>query len=205
MKSKLGGKLPIVLSVTALVVAVLGTTTPAIAHGVQHALFAHNADKVDGRHANQIVRATTVSNSTDVNDFNSSTHVTMISKSVQAPTKGILLVWGTIAAARDSGMPDEGILMARIRVGSGQTSLEQNVNLENNGTADGSIAISAAFPVLKGTKAVSLEAREIGPGMAYIHDKSLTTLFVPFGNAGHVGALGRLLQGSDVQLDGVNE
>jgi hypothetical protein len=45
------GKLPIVLSVTALVVAVLGTTGPAIAHGVQHALFAHNADKVDGRHA----------------------------------------------------------------------------------------------------------------------------------------------------------
>ena len=44
-------KLPIVLSVTALVVAVLGWSTPAIAHGVQHALFAHNADKVDGKHA----------------------------------------------------------------------------------------------------------------------------------------------------------
>lgn len=44
-------KLPIVLSAVALVVAVLGTTTPAIAHGVQHALFAHNSDKVDGKHA----------------------------------------------------------------------------------------------------------------------------------------------------------
>ena len=51
MKSKLGGKLPIVLSVTALVVALLGSATPAIAHGVQHALFAHNSDKVDGKHA----------------------------------------------------------------------------------------------------------------------------------------------------------
>jgi len=51
VKSKLGGKLPIVLSVTALVVALLGSTTPAIAHGVQHALFAHNSDKVDGKHA----------------------------------------------------------------------------------------------------------------------------------------------------------
>jgi hypothetical protein len=29
----------------------LGMTTPAVAHGVQHALFAHNADKVDGKHA----------------------------------------------------------------------------------------------------------------------------------------------------------
>lgn len=51
MTSKLGGKLPIVLSVTALVVAVLGWSTPAIAHGVQHALFAHNSDKVDGKSA----------------------------------------------------------------------------------------------------------------------------------------------------------
>jgi hypothetical protein len=44
-------RLPLVLSVTALVVAVLGSTGPAIAHGVQHAVFAHNADKVDGKHA----------------------------------------------------------------------------------------------------------------------------------------------------------
>lgn len=44
-------KLPLVLSVTALVVAVLGTTGPAVAHGVRHALFAHNAGKVDGRDA----------------------------------------------------------------------------------------------------------------------------------------------------------
>jgi hypothetical protein len=196
-------KLPIVLSAIALVVAVLGTTTPAIAHGVQHALFAHNADKVDGRHANQIVRATSVSNSTDVDNFDSSTHVTLLSKSVNAPTKGILLVWGTVAAARDNGTPDEGILKVQLRVGS-TTTLEQAVNLENAGTADGSIAISGAFPVFKGARTVNLEAREVGSGMAYIHDKSITTLFVPFGNAGHVGALGRVLQGSDVQLDGVN-
>ncbi|HWM13322.1 MAG TPA: hypothetical protein VNO56_02450 [Gaiellaceae bacterium] len=45
------GKLPIVLSAIALVVAVLGASSPAIAHGVQHALFAHNSDKVDGKHA----------------------------------------------------------------------------------------------------------------------------------------------------------
>jgi hypothetical protein len=196
-------KLPIVLSAVALVVAVLGTTTPAIAHGVQHALFAHNADKVDGRHANQLVRATTISDTTDVNDFNSTTHVTLLSKSVQAPTKGILLVWGTVAAARDASAADEGILKARVRVGASVT-LEQNVNLENLGTADGSIAISGAFPVLKGTRTVILEAVEVGPGMAYIHDKSITTLFVPFGNAGQLGVLGRPVQASDVQLDGVN-
>ena len=198
-------KLPIVLSVTALVVAVLGTTSPAIAHGVAHALFAHNADKVDGRHANQLVRATTIRDTTDVDDFDSVTHVTLLSKSVKAPTKGILLVWGTIAAARDAGMADEGILKARVRVGANST-LEQNVNLENSGTADGSIAISGAFPVTQGVKTVILEALEVGPGMAYIHDKSITTLFVPFGNNGAVGLLGRAqIQRVTSSRDGLND
>ena len=45
------------LSVAALVVALLGQTGPAIAHGVRHALFAHNADKVDGVHASRTPRA----------------------------------------------------------------------------------------------------------------------------------------------------
>ena len=47
------GKLAVALSATALVVALLGTSGPAIAHGVQHALFVHNADKVDGIHASR--------------------------------------------------------------------------------------------------------------------------------------------------------
>lgn len=44
-------RLPLAISVAALAVALLGTSAPAIAHGVKHALFAHNADKVDGLHA----------------------------------------------------------------------------------------------------------------------------------------------------------
>jgi hypothetical protein len=40
-------KIVLVAMVTAMVTA----GAPAIAHGVQHALFAHNADKVDGKHA----------------------------------------------------------------------------------------------------------------------------------------------------------
>jgi hypothetical protein len=41
--------LPTVL--IAMVVAAVTAGGPAIAHGVQHALFAHNADKVDGKNA----------------------------------------------------------------------------------------------------------------------------------------------------------
>ena len=185
-------KLPIVLSVTALVLAVLGTTTPAIAHGVQHALFAHNADKVDGRHANQLVRATTSATRPSSTISTAARTLRLLTKSVNAPTKGILLVWGTISAARDVSDPDEGILNARITIGADSTT-EQNVNLENVSTFDGSIAISGAFPVTKGPKTVVLEARELSAGMAFIVNKSITTLFVPFGNAGQVGVLGRVM------------
>ena len=50
VRGRLGRRLPIVLAVTALIVAVLGWQTPAMAHGVQHAIRAHG---------NQLVRAAT--------------------------------------------------------------------------------------------------------------------------------------------------
>ena len=37
--------------VVAMITAMVTAGAPAIAHGVNHALFAHNADKVDGKHA----------------------------------------------------------------------------------------------------------------------------------------------------------
>jgi hypothetical protein len=44
-------RLPLVVSIMALVVALAGAGGPVLAHGVRHALFAHNSDKVDGKHA----------------------------------------------------------------------------------------------------------------------------------------------------------
>lgn len=56
--SKENIKIVAVAMITALVTAVGATlvfnVAPAIAHGVRHARFAHNADKVDGKHANQL-------------------------------------------------------------------------------------------------------------------------------------------------------
>jgi hypothetical protein len=44
-------KLPLAISIAALVVALSGPPGPAVAHGIRHALFANNADRVDGKHA----------------------------------------------------------------------------------------------------------------------------------------------------------
>lgn len=55
----MGQKLPVVLSAAALAVAVLGSTPLSTAAGgaVRKALFARNADKVDGIHASRAPRA----------------------------------------------------------------------------------------------------------------------------------------------------
>jgi len=45
-------RIAIGLAATALAVAIAGSGVPsAVAHGVEHALYAHNSDRVDGRHA----------------------------------------------------------------------------------------------------------------------------------------------------------
>ena len=183
-------KLPIVLSAAALIVAVLAWQTPAIAHGVQHAIFAHNADKVDGRHANQLVRGTTIKDDTVVDDFGADTFTPLLTKSVRAPKRGILLVWGTIAAVHDVSGGTPSVLNARIRVGP-STTTTQAVHLVYSGTEEGSLAISGAVRVSKGTKNVVLEAFESEGNLVFITNKSITTLYVPYGNAGKVGLLGR--------------
>jgi hypothetical protein len=53
--SRLKQHVPVLLAVLATASLTLGG--PAIAHGVRHALFAHNADKVDGIHASKSPRA----------------------------------------------------------------------------------------------------------------------------------------------------
>jgi hypothetical protein len=183
-----------VLSATALIVAVLAWQVPAIAQSVVG--FARNADKVDNRHANQIVRATTKANENEIDNFDVDVFTEILSKRVKAPTKGILVVWGTVAAVRDVDYTPPAVLNARVRVGSNATTT-QMVYLEYSGSEEGSVAISGAIPVSKGTKKVILEAYESEASGAFIVSRSITTLFVPFGNKGKVGALGRpILQDS---------
>ena len=60
MRSRIkGNTATIVIAMVTAVVTAMGTAivlnvAPAVGHGVRHAKFAHNADKVDGLHANQL-------------------------------------------------------------------------------------------------------------------------------------------------------
>lgn len=58
MLSKLRSNLP-VLSVAAAALTI-GLMAPAIGHGVQHALFAHNADKLDNKDSKSFLRSKSI-------------------------------------------------------------------------------------------------------------------------------------------------
>jgi hypothetical protein len=59
------------------------------------------------------------------------------------------------------------------------------------GAHAGTMSPIGATPVLAGTTNVTLQAEECGGGMAFVGQKSITTIFEPFGDAGNAGSLSR--------------
>ena len=152
-----------------------------------------NSDMLDGLHANQLVRATTETDFTDNDNFDTCAWTTVTTKAVTAPTAGILLVWGNAWAQRDFDDADLATLQARVEVDAAVATTHVRTHLGNNASLtdiDGFAAISGAVPVAAGVRNVNLQVQECSTGMAFIAEKSITTLFVPFGNAGSPGALG---------------
>lgn len=178
------GKVPIVLSAIALVVAVLGASSPAIAHGVRHALFAHNADKVDGRHANQLVRSahTSFQTTTAVGST-----VELMSTTIKAPRKGFLLVTAsTVFTGTGGELIHCGV---ELNDSPGWISADgpgQSVGL-SAGDTPAPCAATFRFPVSKGTAKVSFDAHNDGGGSLSARGGSLTVLYEPFGRAGAAG------------------
>lgn len=195
-------KLPVVLSVTAIVIAVLGITSYAAAHGVPHALFAHNADMVDGRHANQLIRLSAVHRTTDVDGWDGVTPITD-SRAIKAPRKGFLLITYSVNYAQDLN-----------ETGTGRTEL--NVAPQLNGSLIGGLAwfsidfsgaccqedgltIQRVVQVGKGTHTVSVVlAGASATNLVYVFERSLSVLYMPF-NA--TGASPRVIAGAKVDAE----
>jgi hypothetical protein len=148
-----------------------------------------NAHKLDGLHANQLVRATTLSSTTVTDDFDTCAFTTLLSKTVTAPTSGILLVWGNVAAAKDVTGVNPSTLGVQVTVDATAVTTEQAVHLVDQTSREGSAQATGATPVSAGSHIVDVKASECTTGTAFIVNQSITTLFVPFGNDGNQGAL----------------
>jgi hypothetical protein len=148
-----------------------------------------NADKVDGYHANELVRGSRTSDFGFNDNFNTCGFTTLHTRQVTAPTNGVLLVWGNVDAERDFGSASVARIEGRVTVDGIQSGTSQSDTLGAGDEYEGSVAISGAQPVAAGTRTVNLQLSECGPGMAFVISKQITTLFVPFGNSGSPGTL----------------
>lgn len=147
-----------------------------------------NAAKVGGLSASQLVRASSVTNTAVNDNFAAPNFTTLASKSATAPTKGILLVWGSITGSRDVNGPATADLNARISVDGSAATTTGGLYLEFGGNTEGTVNVSGAIPVTAGSHSVELQALSLG-GTEYLSQKSITTLFVPFGDSGGQGSL----------------
>jgi hypothetical protein len=154
----------------------------------ENTLTGVNADKVDGLDANQLARATTATAVAEIDNFDAATFTDLVSRSVTAPTAGIFVITAQVNVNRDITDPDATILNIRGAVNGAAATTETNVRATEGGTDDQSGQVSGAIAVPAGTHTVSLQAREVSGGLAYISERSITVLFVPYGNAG-TGAL----------------
>jgi hypothetical protein len=188
VRSKLRSKLPIVLSVTALVIAVMGATGTAIAHGVPHALFAHNAGKVNGWKANQLIRSAHTS-------FDSAVPVTgtveVMSTTINAPKKGFVLVNASVVYTGSGGeVVHCGVELDDVNNWTGSDANGQSVEFS---TGDSFLPCAAMtrFAVTKGVHELSFDTHNDGVGSLSARGGSLTVLYEPFGKGGKTGAPAR--------------
>jgi hypothetical protein len=150
----------------------------------QTAQSAANADQLDGFHANELARATTQATEDLIFPFDAAQFTGLVSIEVTAPRDGILLVFGQVNVNRDVNSTNPTEVIARGAVDGQPATSEAHARSTQDGSVDQSISLGGAIAVTAGPHTASLQAKEVSSGFAFLTDPSVTTLFVPFGNAG---------------------
>jgi len=146
-----------------------------------------NADRVDGRHANQLVRATSVS--TTATTTLSTTAATYLSGQITAPTAGYLLVTATVTF-ENSTAPCEGgyvcIGEAQLQVG-GELSTVMTEVVQDGVGRKANVTLTHVFPVASGARTVDVLVREPYTDSdwdVWTDAAEMSILFVPFNGTG---------------------
>jgi hypothetical protein len=165
----------------------IGATGPSGPAGAPNA-NAIDSDKVNGFHANELVRASMITAGGD-NYINQSSYFSVLSKSVTIPVNGILLAWGNIEVTNDVVPGDATFIETKLFLDDAPMTVEQ---ITANVAGWFSHSPSGAIPVTAGQHTVTLRAKTSAAGYHTYHERSITTLFVPFGDAGTQGTQGTL-------------
>jgi hypothetical protein len=163
-----------------------------------------NASTLQGFPATSLARATTATAGTGVNPcaggaiftaFNTVTFTNAVSKSITAPTAGVLLVFGHTSFEFENAGPGTNVsLIGRLAVDGvqkGQMAEGNSSNVVSSCNGGRTMSLDTAVAVAAGNHTVAYQiAKSGGDGNAFVGNASVTTLFVPFGNAGSQGILG---------------
>lgn len=166
------------------------------------AASAANAEKVDGLDANQLARASYAATADHVDDFSAATFTSIVSKTVAAPTGGVLLIWATLNNQWDANSPANSFagLEARLTVdgtavpGYDILPVRDDVYDETDPTTFGgtteSTVLMGGVAVTAANHTVSADLRRTaGTALTHVERAYLNVLFVPFGTAGTQGLL----------------
>jgi hypothetical protein len=157
---------------------------------VEPALDALDADTLDGFDAGELARVAGERSEDAVDNWNGGAQ--KIGQIITAPTSGYLLIdyVATVTSDAQETANDTSALVAMLEIDGAEVAssfggIDFNQSWENNFNT---MTISTVVPVTAGEHAVvgtvaSIVALPVG-GLAYIYDRSVTVLFVPFDGSG---------------------
>ncbi|MCB0908110.1 MAG: hypothetical protein KDB63_13435 [Nocardioidaceae bacterium] len=167
---------------TTLAAAVLATGAIALATpGMANSLGHH--DKAGKVNAKQVSRAYYFANGTFTDNFNTCAYTPLLSKAFAVPRAGVVTVAGTVTAERDFDNAAAGLLTFRISIDGTPVTVPTQLRLD--GGDDYNTTTIGGAKVTKGAHTLVVEAKECGPGMAFVLSESAT---VNFSNAGAANA-----------------
>lgn len=144
-----------------------------------------NANTLNGYHAKDLARTYFASNTNSVDNFDVCTFTTKLTQVVNVPVAGYVSVTGGVGAARDTDYPDPAELVIRLVKGGKAISAERATQLATDGSYDGNVTVQGYAPVKKGRNLIKLQMEECGDGTtaAFITDRTISTVFTPFGTS----------------------
>jgi hypothetical protein len=145
-----------------------------------------NAATLNGYHAKDLVKTLYTRNPNSLDNFDTANcaFVTRLTQAVVAPVPGYISVTGAAAGARDTDHADPSELVIRLRVGKTSISGEVATQLTTDGSYDGNVSVLGFKKVPAGKTVVQLQLSECGDGadsVAFVTDRSISTVFTPFG------------------------
>jgi hypothetical protein len=144
-----------------------------------------DANTLNGYHAKDLVKTFYTRNGNSLDGYDTCNFRTKLTQPVRAPRAGFLQVTGSVGAARDTDNPDPAELVIRLLAGSKAISAARATQLTTDGSFDGNVSVDGYTRVPKGRTVLKLQLSECGDGdsAAFVTDRTISTLFVPFGTS----------------------